>query len=272
MRLSLNNFVRLLSGEIPFRYKIRAFFTSKENNDDYNWDLYNDHYRIEVLACQKDFTLILEPEDYEFSKEQFIQKNTKKHPLSPNHRILYEVLLQLNSQSVLEVGCGGGDHLRNLNLLMPETEIFGFDLSEDQLSYLKERHPNLQVSVSQNDITLPYSNLLPKVETVYSQAVIMHIQTANAHLVSLTNMFRMASKHVVLMENWTRHRFMDDIQMLFERKMIPWKNIHFYYKFSPELNKPHLMIVSQNEIRLKGFEPLENYDILYHQPPEEDVA
>jgi len=61
------------------------------------------------------------------------------------------------------------------------------------------------------------------------------------------------------MENLRSHNFMDSIKYLFEKKMIPWDNLFFYYRISPELNKPHIMIVSAEQL---AYDPLTKYDIL----------
>jgi SAM-dependent methyltransferase len=263
MQFTFKNVIRLLSGEIPIKSKIKSALTPRKNDDDFNWDLYNEHYRRELDSCQKEFTLILNSGDYELKNNQLLQGNNSILPLIPNHRLLYETILQLDPSSICEIGCGGGDHLSNLELLNPNFQKFGFDISRDQLDYLKERHPNLDAVVKIEDFTLPYSRLLPTVDIVYSQAVIMHIQTGNSHLTALTNMFCMAKKQVVLMENWTRHPFMGDIQRLYDREMIPWKELYFYYKDAPEFQKPHLMIVSSEKLNIDGFKQLDNYEAFF---------
>jgi hypothetical protein len=87
----------------------------------------------------------------------------------------------------------------------------------------------------------------------------MHIHTGNGHLVALSNLFKMATTYVILMENWRSHDFMESIRDIYDKKMIPWGDLFFYYRFSPELNKPHLMVVSAEKL---DYEPLTRYDIL----------
>jgi len=160
----------------------------------------------------------------------------------------------------MEVGCGGGDHLHNLGVLTTEIQLFGLDRSGAQLAYLRERHPRLAAEVQEFDITLPFSALLPPVDVAFTQAVIMHIQTGNGHLVALVNLFRMATRQVVLMENWSPHRFLDAIRSLHEKQMIPWADLHCYFRRAPEFgNSPHLMVLSSVPL---GYEPLGDYAIL----------
>ena len=88
----------------------------------------------------------------------------------------------------------------------------------------------------------------------------MHIQTGNGHIVALSNLFRYERKQVVMIENWSRHDFMGEIESIFSKNMIPWEDIYFYYRESKEFQKPHLMIVSS--VPLKDYPVLTDYTIL----------
>jgi SAM-dependent methyltransferase len=195
---------------------------------------------------------VLKEGDYRFESGKLVKEGDTL-PLIENHRIIYETLLQLNPGTVFEVGCGSGDHLKNIKTLNPGIGVYGIDISEGQLDFLKQRHPDLGESVKQYNITVPLQNkVLPEVDIVFSQAVIMHIR--ENHLIGLENMFRLARRQVLLMENWKRHEFMDDIQSLFDRKRLDWENVYFYYRNSSVTDKPHLMIISRS--------PLPQYPVL----------
>ena len=224
--------------------------------DDFNWKKYNNYYKQEIIDLQKDFTAVLKKGEYSFTDNQLI-KTSDILPLHPNHRLLYETICLLRPERVAEIGCGGGDHVVNLTTLLPDTQISGFDRSNEQLSFALLRSPQLKDKIHRFDITMPFSSKLPQVDIVYTQAVLMHIKTGNGHLVGLSNMFRMADKQVILMENWSKHSFLDDIKRLYENGMIPWKQLFFYFRRAPEFqNKPHVMIISSE---LLSFEPLESY-------------
>ena len=180
-------------------------------------------------------------------------------PLHPNHRLLYETILQLSPGSIIEVGCGGGDHLSNLNILNSNIKFYGIDLSKDQIDFLHQRHPQLHVDLQNLDITLPHPFDSPQVDIAYTQAVIMHLKTGNNHLVALANLFIYARNQVILMENWRSHNFMSDIQFLFTNKMINWDAIFFYYRLSKELGVPHLMVISSVPLK---YPELKDYDLL----------
>ena len=228
-------------------------------DDDFDWRIYSREYRSELQAIEREHTLRLGPGDYSFENRS-LRSRSAILPLHPNHRLLYETLLQLAPRCVMEVGCGGGDHLSNLALLAPGMKLHGADRSEDQLRFLHERSPGLQADLRQLDVTLPFSEGLPRVDLCYTQAVIMHIKTGNGHLVALSNLFRMAARQVVLMENWRSHPFVADLRFLHGRRMIPWSDLHCYFRRAPELGgRPHLMVVSASRL---DYEPLEDDRIL----------
>lgn len=227
-----------------------------DGGDDYDWSLYHLDYSAQIASLEPIHTLRLFEGDFSL-EDGALKLREGLRPLHPNHLCLYETIGALAPASVIEVGCGGGDHLHNLGVLYPALQRRGLDRSEGQLSFLRSRSPHLSDLVQQLDVTLPPSRDLPKAEVVYSQAVIMHIQAGNSHLVALSNMFRMAERSVVLMENWKRHPFMDDIRMLHARGMIDWDNLKFYHRRYN--GRPHIMIVSRDDL---PFEKLDDYDAL----------
>lgn len=227
--------------------------------DDFDWRAYSAHYADELTEVERDHTTRLTPQDYVLADGDLKQQSSAL-PLHPNHRLLYETLLQLRPASVLEMGCGGGDHLYNLGVLAPQIRVAGVDRSPEQLALLKRRSPDLSAAVSVADITRPLPASLPPVDIAYTQAVLMHIQTGDLHLAALANAFQVAAKQVVLMENWQRHPFLSDIRGLHAQGRIPWETLHFYFRRAPELGgKPHVMVVSATPL---GYEPLEDYDAL----------
>ncbi len=227
--------------------------------DDYDWGQYNEIYRSQIAKMEKRLTLHLTADNYRFEDGQLSIKSGQK-PVHPNHRLLYETLLQLKPQSVAEIGCGGGDHIRNLSVLFPDNVIRGYDRSEEQLRFLRERSPNLSDNVRQLDATMPLPKDIRQVDVCYTQAVLMHIQAANSHLVALCNMFHIAKKQILLMENWHRHHFLEDIRSLQRQHMLPWDQVHCYFRRAPEYNnRAHLMVVSREPL---AYEPLEAYEVM----------
>jgi SAM-dependent methyltransferase len=218
--------------------------TGRRVTDDFDWAAYSLHYRGELAGISKEHTLVLREGDYEFLDGALCQTRAGMLPLHPNHRLLYETILQLSPASVFELGCGGGDHLSNIELLLPGVTLHAVDISKQQLALLRKRHPRLSASVAAFDAKQRFPANFPHVDVAYTQAVLMHIQTVDGHLIALENLFRTARRQVVLMENWTRHAFVDDIRRLHERRLIPWNELHFHFRESPELRKPHLMVVS----------------------------
>ena len=75
---------------------------------------------------------------------------------------------------------------------------------------------------------MPFSNNWPKVDLVYSQAVLMHIHTAVSHFVAFANMINQSSKHIVLMENYQCHNFVEEAQALFDGGHTNWPKMNIY--------------------------------------------
>jgi SAM-dependent methyltransferase len=243
-------------------FSVKFQFKGVGMTDDYDWDTYSLLYRSEINEGGKAHSLRIGPGDYEYRDGQLRKVRSEILPLHANYRILYETIIQLQPKSVVELGCGGGNHCHNLKELCRDLQVFGYDVSADQLAFLRELNPELNVSdFQQMDLTLPAPESYPKHDIAFTQAVIMHIHAGKGHLVALANVFRLATKQVVLMENWTRHDFMADIQALHKAQIIGWPQLYFYYRPSPELsNRPHLMVVSS--IPIPNYATLTDYSVL----------
>lgn len=227
--------------------------------DDFYWNFYTDHYLRELELISKSFSQIIETGDYAFLSGD-LRKVTESTPLHPNHRLLYETVLQCSPLTVFEVGCGRGDHLHNLSVLSPHIGLYGVDISRRQVALLKRTYPALRATTEVFDISCSPSMLgFPRVDLVYTQAVLMHIHERDTYERALQNIFSIAGSVVVLMENWTRHDFLEDITSLYSRRKLAWKELYCYYRISPELKKPHLMILANRKL---PYAPLNDYSIL----------
>jgi hypothetical protein len=228
-------------------------------HDMFNWNLYNLHYRGELREEAKVHAINLEPNDYALRNNELTKINQNIKPLHDNHLLLYETILQLNPDSVIEMGCGNGMHLHNLNVLVPKIKLTGVDKDEKQLAFLHECYPDLKAKINKLDATLPLpSDYRGIADLSFTQAVLMHIHTNATHLVALENLFNLSKKHVVMMEKWRNHNFFDDIKMLYNHKKIGWTNLFFYYKISKEFRTPHLMICSEEPL---DYPELTDYNI-----------
>src|SRR5687768_2614156 len=67
--------------------------------DDYDWREYPGEYAAELKRVAKRHTQRLHPGLYRF-KEETLQKEGSAPDLHPNHRLLYETVLQLRPDSV----------------------------------------------------------------------------------------------------------------------------------------------------------------------------
>ncbi len=211
------------------RKKIRGVGRRAGIMDDFDWShYYEDEYSKQIYDLEKQYTFILPDGKYSVVDGKIIL-NSELLPLNENHEALYESIYALKPNSVLEIGCGCGDHLANIKKILPGVKLNGLDLLQKQLEFLQKRHPELknQANLFIQDMTLNISKKV-KVDLVYTQAVLMHIQRYNHYLSAFKNIFFLAEKYVVLMENWTRHNFIEDIKKISKTLDFPWKNVHFY--------------------------------------------
>lgn len=226
----------------------RAAWKAMPKQDDFNWELYNIHYRGELEAISKEHTLHLSPGDYTFSEGQLSQQNTDILPLHPNWHILYETMLQLAPESAFEIGCGNGMHLMNMETLAPGLRLGGLDRSEDQIKFLRECSPSLKAEIQVRDATMPLRQGEIVADICYSQAVIMHMNTNNNHLEALKNMFRIAQRQVLFVENWTHHPFLADVLTLYKAGETGWPAMHLYFRVSLHTPETKVMICSKTPL------------------------
>jgi len=238
---------------------VKNVLTGRKVTDDFDWDLYTQHYKGELKQVEEIESTIINPGDYQFENGT-LRKMTNTKPLHLNHHLLYETILQLQPNSVLEVGCGGGDHLHNLQVLSPDLTIFGEDLSNKQLDLLHQRHPDLRAKVQQHDITSPTLAPWPPVDLVFTQAVVMHIKTGDNHRTALKNIFHIAQKYVLLMENWRDHDFVKDILDLSARGELGWPKLYLSSRPYTGTDKPYLIVASREP--LPQYQPLTSDDQL----------
>ena len=226
-----------------------------------NWIAYNGHYLEELKITSKTNTLIIQKNTVSVIDGKLHLVDSKMKPLILSHQLLYETILDLKPEEVLEVGCGAGDHLANLKILMPEIRCNGVDLSQKQLDSLEVRHPNNYFKLNTRDITSP-NCVLPRVELVFTHAVLMHISEKDHRFaIAIENVFNSATKHIVLVENWTQHDFMSEA-IRFVENHPEWS---IYYAESDLDSRSRAMVISREKI--KNQKILDDYDDLKFGEP-----
>jgi SAM-dependent methyltransferase len=237
-------------------YKIYLLRNKLINRDDFNWSKYHKNYENQINETEKEYTLRLSKEDFKIINKRLEIKNVFP-PIHPNHELLYKIIYDLQPNSILEIGCGNGDHLSNLKKIMPHNKIkwLGCDLLIKQLYFLNRRNPDLKKisKIFVHDITIspiPKEILkLGKPDLTYTQAVIMHIQKKNNHLNALRNLFYSSNNYIVLMENWTRHNFYEDILKISKEKTFPWEKLYIY---KVDNGKRVALVLSKNLLKNKS--------------------
>lgn len=250
-----------VTGKVTLKYagiKIWSQFTfvGRRFVDGVNWNSYNGHYLQELKITEKSNTLLVKQNEIYFGEGEIRYASAEVKPLLVSHELLYETILGLHPDSVLEIGCGAGDHLANLHSLRPTLKCKGVELLAEQLESLKARHPNNKFELLIADVTSKNCSI-PKAELVFTHAVLMHISEKESRFQNaLENVFNSAEKHIVLMENWTQHDFFTAAKRCID--VSPGWRIYF-----DELgrdNQTRIMIISKFD--LPGLKVLNDYDNL----------
>lgn len=223
--------------------RMRLFNSQRSLRDDFDWTKYPRHYREELESTSRKHTLKVEVGEFNLVNGTIVLADNSK-PLHPNHRLLYEVVIELKPNSIREIGFGGGDHLNNLSNMLPNSKFYGVDRSIEQLKTLRERHPRLQAELSVTDITDRQIDL-EAVELSFTQAVLMHISELNGrYLAAIENILDSTSHQIVLMENWTQHDYIGSVRRMVESRQ-NWQNFKLYVKESSEDSNVRCLIVSK---------------------------
>ena len=250
----------VLTGTISLKYAYyrissQITFVGKRYIDGVNWKKYNKHYSEELKIMEKVNTLLITAQDFEVINGKVRLKNSNKLPLHPNAQLLYETILKLHPRSLLEVGCGGGDHLANLKTLIPELEVYGVDLLDKQVEFLSSRHPQNDFKLEVVDISKK-GVILPNVDVIYTQAVLMHITEKDLRFYnSMENLLNSEAKHLIFAENWSQHDFFETVNQI--TSPIKWK---MYFNVLEGNEKTRLMIISKDQEL--SFQPLLDYNQL----------
>ena len=239
--------------------KFRFIAQSRILNDDFDWEKYPNYYKEELKSISRLHTLIIRDENFRLHKGKLVKRDSEVKDLHPNHHVLYRAVLNLHPTTVLEVGCGGGDHLSNIKELSPGIKLYGVDRSPSQLKTFEDRHPDLSKIASVVDIT-ERDCKLQKVDLIFTQAVLMHISEKDERFHNaLENIFESAENFVVLVENWTQHNFLDEIRKI-QSNNSGWKNSYLYFIQSDYNEFSSALIISKSE--LPDMDKLTSYEQL----------
>ena len=106
-------------------------------------------------------------------------------------RILKEMIRPLDFRSVLDVGCGQGAFLQELQSELPHIEVHGIDISSSAVELARKRVANGRFSML--DITTKF--LEEKCDLVVCSEVVEHIPD---DVLALQNLRRMTGKYLLI--------------------------------------------------------------------------
>jgi SAM-dependent methyltransferase len=193
----------------------------KEKDEYDSWDNYTQDYSNQIVnEMSKVHSLFITKFKFKNGGLMFYDADN----LHPNWKEIYNFVIEHDIKSVFECGCGSGQHLKNINIIKPSVELYGCDLLETQINFGKNQlkiDPFIFKNISVMNLT--DSTLYKKVdrtfELVYTQAVIMHLNTDKA-ISFITNMLRLSSKYVLLIERADDHDFPAYFDLIKERRLM----------------------------------------------------
>ena len=207
--------------ELPFNYKVRSkiysLFRRFNSMDEFDWNLYDIHYRAEIAWNKRFFTENLSTIDFKFIEGKiYILADCK--PLGNPPRCVYETIYNLPAlTSFAEIGVGGGRFTANLRTILGgHIRFSAYDISEKQLLFFKEQYPDAYSSTTVGVLDLT-KNSIPesdKPDLVLASTVLMHIQRPEAYQRALHNLLQSSQKYIVLMDNWNAHDYFYDLNNL----------------------------------------------------------
>lgn len=214
---------RSIRVRLSYSNELGPILSHFQAHDDYDWKSYSHlSYGPSLASFDARFTSQLSNASKWSAAEGRVIVSGR--PLHPRHQLIYELALQLDPVSICECGFGGGDHLANLSLLLPNAEIMGADISPDQFALATERNSGVLSRARLYVLDLTEPNLVTHLENaaqfVYCQAVIMHIHGNERHLHFMRNMWTLSSRYLLFVESWERHNFVADLRDLFPQNVL----------------------------------------------------
>jgi 2-polyprenyl-3-methyl-5-hydroxy-6-metoxy-1,4-benzoquinol methylase len=173
-------------------------------DDEYVWENYTNEYSNQIKEMAETHDLLINKSKIVNGLVVFADQ------LHANWKELYHQVIDTQSKSVLECGCGSGQHLFNLYLLNSGLDINGVDLLKTQMEWgfnYYKLPQTLYERMSQCDMSLDVS-IPRKFDFVYTQAVLMHVNTEKATKI-IENMVNLSNKYVFMIERQTDHNYIE---------------------------------------------------------------
>ena len=185
-------------------------------NDEFAWSTYtDDHYYPQQLEVIRDklHDHFISPSGLTYTNGE-IEFNDNLHPTSKE---LFYIIHKLQPKSILECGCGAGFTLKNLEIIIPDAEIYGVDISEKQIEMSKwftKISDKIYNHMSVMDITKQMPDR--KFDFIFTNAVIMHLIQFRV-IDALNNMKNASNKYIYLSENKApnRNTFISTVKDIF---------------------------------------------------------
>jgi len=201
-------------------------------NEEYDWNTYTNIYSNQIKT-ENDSDFIVKNARVENGKV-----NWNGESLHMNIVWIIDKILETNPKSVFECGFGGGHNIYSIGKLFPNIKMGGVELLESQVEFGRS-YFNLPSSfytdnnLSIGDWSIPgmYKDIEDKYDLVYTNAVIMHLNTEKA-INFINNIIGMEPKYITLAEGYPNHDWeqLFNITRIREKyEMLNTPTHHYFY-------------------------------------------
>lgn len=191
-----------------------------------NWEAEHNPYKQNMVILARLYTIYLSQDSCQLDNEANIVMSPGVKPLHVKWHTIYHAILKLDSESVFEFGFGFGHNLHNLQELRPNIRVKGIDIAVKQYKHailiLPKLKQDLFIWDAADRLDACHDN---SVDVAFSRGVIMFLAR---HIEVIHNMFSVANKQVILLEDWGAHNFYDDIKEYSLSSQFSWPNVYFY--------------------------------------------
>lgn len=189
-------------------------------NDNRNWKIYPREYAAQIRDLMTQYDMFITTTNFDEDTGNLVFHDN----LHTNWMDLYSILFDIDPKTVFEVGCGSGQHIVNVQTILPNAIISGCDINFEQMEFGKTI---LNIDPKYYNLTQVLDFALPTVpqslgktyDVVYSQAVLMHLSYSNAYH-CLQNMLKISNKYVILIENPDDHNYNTMLDLLCKTEKI----------------------------------------------------
>ena len=177
---------------------------------------------------------------------------------------------------ILELGCGNGINLVNINKLHPHFKLYGIDYSHEMIKYAKKKNKNINFFLGDVSKKETYMNL-PKFDIIFTNRCLINLKSEKKinDVINNSKNFLKKGGYYIFLENFINgHSNKNKLRIMLNlkpRKIAKFNKFIDMTKFSKFLKKnfkiyENINYSSLNDLFLYVLSPKNSTDINYNSP------